>query len=140
NVLDIKRSVEEEPYSEDPNSNHFIYKENVLAAYASYKSPVSKKIDVQIGLRAEFSDIMGNSETTKKVHSQDYLDLFPSFYLQHKLSDKYSINYNVNRRITRPYYRLLNPFVFYVDPLTTEEGNPHLKPQYANNFEMSHVI
>src|SRR5690606_29758479 len=52
----------------------------------------------------------------------------------------YSINYNANRRITRPYYRLLNPFVFYIDPLTTEEGNPHLKPQYANNFEMSHVI
>ena len=140
NVLDIQRSEEEAPFTPDPNSNHFIYKENVLAAYASYKSPISEKFDFQLGLRAEYSDIIGNSVTTNQVNKQDYLNLFPSFYLQHKVSDKYSINYNVNRRITRPYYRLLNPFVFYIDPLTTEEGNPDLKPQYANNFEMSHVI
>ena len=140
NVLDIQKSEEEAPFTPDPNSNHFIYKENVLAAYASYKSPISEKFDFQLGLRAEYSDITGNSVTTNQVNKQDYLDLFPSFYLQHKVSDKYSINYNVNRRITRPYYRLLNPFVFYIDPLTTEEGNPDLKPQYANNFEMSHVI
>jgi len=140
NILDLQRSEEEEPYSPDPNSNHFIYHENVLAAYASYKSPISEKLDFQLGLRAEYADIKGNSVTSNQVNTQNYLDLFPSFYLQHKVSDKYAINYNVNRRITRPYYRLLNPFVFYIDPLTTEEGNPDLKPQYANNFEMSHVI
>src|SRR5690606_40023392 len=124
NMLDIKRSEEEEPYSPDPNSNHFIYIENVLAAYASYKSPISDKMDFQLGLRAEYSDITGNSITTNQVNNQQYLDLFPSFYLQHKVSEKYSINYNVNRRITRPYYRMLYPFVFYIDPLTTEEVNP----------------
>ena len=140
NILDLQRSEEEEPYRPDPNSNHFIYNENVLAAYASYKSPISKKLDFQLGLRAEYADIKGNSVTSNQVNTQEYLDLFPSFYLSHKVSDKYSINYNANRRITRPYYRLLNPFVFYIDPLTTEEGNPDLKPQYANNFEMSHVI
>ena len=140
NLLEIQKSEEEAPFTPDPNSNHFIYTENVLAAYASYKSPISEKLDFQLGLRAEYSDITGNSVTSNQVNKQEYVDLFPSFYLQHKVSDKYAINYNVNRRITRPYYRLLNPFVFYIDPLTTEEGNPDLKPQYANNFEMSHVI
>lgn len=140
NVLDLQKSKEEEPYTRDSNSNHFIYRENVLAAYASYKSPINEKLDFQLGLRAEYSDISGNSVTSDQINNQDYVDLFPSFYLQHKISDKYSINYNANRRITRPHYRLLNPFVFYVDPLTKEEGNPDLKPQYANNFEMSHVI
>ncbi len=140
NLLDIQKSQEEAPFIPDPNSNHFIYKENVLAAYASYKSPISEKLDFQLGLRAEYADITGNSVTSNQVNKQDYLDLFPSIYLQHKVSDKYSINYNVNRRITRPHYRLLNPFVYYIDPLTTEEGNPDLKPQYANNFEMSHII
>jgi len=140
NLLEIKRSVEEEPYSPDPNSNQFIYHENVLAAYASYKSPLGDKLNFQLGLRAEYSDITGNSITAAQRNKQDYLNLFPSLYLQHKVSDNYAINYNANRRITRPNYRLLNPFVFYIDPLTTEEGNPGLKPQYANNFEMSHVI
>lgn len=140
NVLDLFKSVEEQPYQPDPNSNHFIYKENVYAAYASYKSPFGKKLDFQLGLRAEHSNIEGNSVTSNQVNSQEYVDFFPSVYLQHKISDNYSINYNVNRRITRPNYRLLNPYVFYIDPLTTEQGNPDLKPQYANNFEMSHVI
>src|SRR5690606_40828771 len=60
------------------NSNHFIYKENVLAAYASYKSPISDKLDFQLGLRAEYSDITGNSVTSNQVNKQDYLDLFRS--------------------------------------------------------------
>lgn len=46
----------------------------------------------------------------------------------------------MNRRITRPNYRLLNPFVFYIDPLTVEKGNPALTPQYATNLEMNHTI
>lgn len=140
NQLDIQRSAEEEPYMPDPNSNEFIYHENVLAAYASYKSPISKKMDFQLGLRTEYSDITGNSVTSNQINNQKYLDLFPSFFLNHKVTENYQITYNVNRRITRPNYRLLNPFVFYIDPLTTEEGNPKLKPQYANNLEMSHVI
>jgi len=140
NMLDISRSTEDGPYQPDPNSNHFIYNENVLAAYASFNSPLSKKLDFQAGLRLEYSDITGNSVTLKQVNKQEYVNLFPSMYLQHKISDKYQINYNINRRITRPNYRLLNPYVFYVDPLTSEQGNPQLKPQYANNIEMSHVI
>src|SRR5690606_22921984 len=78
NVLDIQRSEEEAPFTPDPNSNHFIYKENVLAAYASYKSPISDKLDFQLGLRAEYSDITGNSVTSNQVNKQDYLDLFRS--------------------------------------------------------------
>ncbi|WP_200975564.1 outer membrane beta-barrel family protein [Echinicola sp. 20G] len=140
NVLMISRSVEEGPYEPDPNSNHFIYNENVYAAYASVNTPLSEKFEFQAGLRLEYSDITGNSVTLNQINKQEYLNLFPTVFLQHKVSENYQINYNVNRRITRPNYRLLNPFVFYVDPLTTEQGNPNLKPQYANNIEMSHVI
>ncbi len=138
NLLDITKREEEGPYP-DGNSNHFIYKENVLAAYASYKAPLGKKLEYQAGLRAEYANIEGNSVTSNQVNTQEYLNFFPSVYLQHKLNDDYQIVYNVNRRITRPHYRQLNPFVFYIDPLTTEEGNPNLKPQYANNFEMNHI-
>jgi hypothetical protein len=56
------------------------------------------------------------------------------------VSKDYQIVYNANRRISRPNYRLLNPFVYYIDPLTTEQGNPNLRPQYAHNLEMNHVI
>ena len=140
NDLQLRRSIEEEPFMPDPNSNVFIYEENVLAAYASYKGVISPKLNYQAGLRGEYSDIVGNSLTMRDINTQRYFSLFPSMFLQHKVSENYQINYNVNRRITRPNYRLLNPFVFYIDPLTTERGNPELRPQFSNNLEMNHVI
>ncbi|WP_143960966.1 outer membrane beta-barrel family protein [Litoribacter populi] len=140
NNLDIQRGVTGEPLQPDPNSNMFIYHENVLAGYVNYKGKFSEKFEYQAGLRGEHSDITGNSVTMNQVNEQRYFDLFPSAYLKQNVSENYNIVYNYNRRITRPNYRLLNPFVFYVDPLTTERGNPNLQPQYAQNFEMSHNI
>ncbi len=140
NDLDLSRAEGEGPYVPDPNSNQFIYNENVLAAYASLKGSVSEKLSYQAGLRGEYSDIVGNSVTLNQVNKQNYFNLFPSLFVQQKVSDKYQIVYTANRRITRPNYRLLNPFVYYIDPLTSEQGNPNLKPQYSNNFEMNHVV
>lgn len=139
NDLDLSKAVEEEPFEPDPNSNRFIYEENVLAAYALYKSKFSEKVSFQAGLRTEYSDIKGNSVTLGRVDKQEYIDLFPSLYIQQQVSKDYQIVYNANRRINRPNYRLLNPFVYYIDPLTTETGNPYLRPQYSNNLEMNHV-
>lgn len=140
NNLDLSKAAEEGPFQPDPNSNRFIYEENVLAAYSSYKSKFSDKVSFQAGLRAEYSDITGTSVTLQQVNTQRYLDFFPSINVQQVVSKNYQIIYNANRRITRPNYRLLNPFVYYIDPLTTEQGNPKLRPQYANNLEMNHVI
>lgn len=140
NNLDLTKSVEDGPFEEQPGSNRFIYNENVLAAYATYKGNFSEKLSFQAGLRGEYSDISGNSVTLEKLKNQQYFNLFPSAFLQHKVNDNYQIVYNINRRITRPNYRLLNPFIYYIDPLTAETGNPNLKPQYSNNIEMNHVV
>ncbi|RIW18148.1 TonB-dependent receptor [Algoriphagus lacus] len=140
NDLDLSRAEDEGPFVPDPNSNQFIYNENVLAAYASLKGSFSEKLSYQAGLRGEYSDIVGNSVTLNQINKQNYFNLFPSFFVQQKVSEKYQIVYNANRRITRPNYRLLNPFVYYIDPLTSEQGNPNLKPQYSTNFEMNHVV
>lgn len=140
NDLQISKSAEEGPFQPDPNSNRFIYHENVLAAYGNYKTKLGEKFGLQAGLRMEYSDILGNSVTMNQRNAQNYLDFFPSVNLQHQVSENYQITYIANRRITRPNYRLLNPFVFYIDPLTVEQGNPGLIPQYSNNFEMNHII
>ncbi len=140
NNLDLTKSVEDGPFEEQPGSNRFIYNENVLAAYASFKGNFSEKLSFQAGLRGEYSDISGNSVTLERLNTQQYFNLFPSAFLQHKVSDNYQIVYNINRRITRPNYRLLNPFIYYIDPLTAETGNPNLTPQYSNNIEMNHVV
>lgn len=140
NELQLFKSEEEGPFTPDQNSNRFIYHENVLAAYVNYKTDLGEKLDLQAGLRLEYSDITGNSVTSNQINSQKYLDYFPSVNLNHKINDNYQITYTGNRRITRPNYRLLNPYVFYIDPLTVEVGNPNLTPQYATNLEMNHTL
>ncbi|MFN3998789.1 outer membrane beta-barrel protein [Algoriphagus sp.] len=140
NDLDLSRAQNEGPFEQDPNSNRFVYNENVLAAYASLKGSFNPKLSYQAGLRGEYSDIIGNSVTLNEVNKQNYFNLFPSVFVQHKVSDNYQVVYNANRRITRPNYRLLNPFIYYIDPLTSEQGNPNLQPQYSTNFDMNHVV
>lgn len=126
----------------DPNrSNHFVYKENILAAYANLNATLGEKWTLQAGLRAEQTFAKGESlDKAEGKIDRDYLDLFPSVFLQQKLSDNYQIGYKYSRRINRPHYQALNPFIFYLDPYTWAQGNPQLKPQYTNSFEMTHTL
>lgn len=140
NDLQMFRSEGENPFVVDPNTNTFLYEERVLAAYATLNGKLSPKFSYTGGLRLEHSGISGTSRTLNEVNTQRYTDLFPSLLLQHKVSDTYQIVYSANRRISRPNYGLLNPFVFFIDPLTTQTGNPQLRPQYANTLEMNHIV
>lgn len=125
----------------DPKrSNHFIYKENIYAAYANLNASLGEKWTLQAGLRAEQTDSKGNSLTTNEKTDRNYLDLFPSVFLQQKVSDNYQIGYKYSRRINRPNYQALNPFIFYLDPYTWAKGNPQLRPQYTNSFEVTHTL
>jgi hypothetical protein len=122
------------------NSNRFLYDEKVMAAYSSFLSPLGKSLTLNLGLRLEYSDITGNSTTLNLVNRQTYFSLFPTVFLGQNVNDRYSINYSFSRRITRPNYRLLNPFLYYIDPFTTEQGNPGLKPQFSYIGEFSHIL
>lgn len=115
-------------------SNHFIYKENIYAAYASLKTKLGDRISLQAGLRAEQTVSEGKSITTEELTERKYLNLFPSLFIQQQLSENYQINYNYSRRIQRPDYELLNPFKYYLDPYTWAQGNPYLQPMYTHSF------
>ncbi|TPE43017.1 outer membrane beta-barrel family protein [Pontibacter mangrovi] len=125
----------------DPKrSNHFIYKENIYAAYANLNTSLGEKWTLQAGLRAEQTDSRGNSLTKNEKTDRNYLNLFPSVFLQQKVSDNYQIGYKYSRRINRPNYQALNPFIFYLDPYTSAQGNPQLRPQYTNSFEVTQTL
>ncbi|TPE42137.1 TonB-dependent receptor domain-containing protein [Pontibacter mangrovi] len=128
NVLDSSRS------------NHFIYKENIYAAYANYSASLGEKWNLQGGLRAEQTFTNGKSVTLNERTKKSYLDLFPSLFLQQNVSENYQISYNYSRRISRPRYSALNPFVFYLDPYSVVLGNPDLKPQYTHSFSVTQTL
>ncbi len=125
----------------DPlRTNHFTFNENIYAAYLNWSGPLSKKVTVQTGLRAEHTENNGQQLTTGQDTSRRYTNLFPSMFVQQKVTDNYSINWSYSRRISRPNYGNLNPFRAYRDPYTWWEGNPNLRPQYTNVFSVAQVF
>ncbi len=123
-------------------SNTFKYKENVYAAYVNFSKQV-KKFEYQIGVRIENSEINGKSTDLKnnRVNNPDtnYVNIFPSGFVSYKLNDKNTFAASYSKRINRPDYQALNPFETIYDIYTSEKGNPFLKPQYTNNFELKYT-
>ncbi|MBV7529362.1 TonB-dependent receptor domain-containing protein [Chitinophaga sp. sic0106] len=126
-------------------SNHFIYKENVNAAYVNFNKQI-KKLTLQVGLRAEQTNVTGES-TSLRVSQKgmvkndtSYFNLFPSMALSYKADKNNTLGFSYSRRIQRPSYEDLNPFEFYMDRYTIQAGNPNLKPQYSHNLEVSHTF
>ncbi|MDI9869359.1 outer membrane beta-barrel family protein [Flectobacillus roseus] len=123
------------------NSNQFVYKENINAAYLNYQTKWNK-FSAQLGLRAEWTIADGKStsyETLKdSTFTRDYLKLFPSAFVQYEANKNHTLGVTYSRRIDRPGYDQLNPFVFFLDPYTYQVGNPYLRPQLTNSFELTH--
>lgn len=119
-------------------SNHFIYKENINAAYITF-SKEYKKWSTQLGLRCEHTHVTGEQIVYNTRFDTNYVQLFPSGFLGYKINDKNALELTYSRRIMRPSYNQLNPFKFFLDPSTYKEGNPYLKPQTTQGFEFSHV-
>ncbi|EHQ29357.1 TonB-dependent receptor [Mucilaginibacter paludis] len=125
------------------NTNHFIYQENINAAYLNL-SKESKRFSAQIGLRLENTNVaghqLGNARSADSSFSQHYTNLFPTAYAQYKLdtAGSHSLNFSYGKRIDRPYYQDLNPFVTIIDKYSQFEGNPFLKPQFASEYELKY--
>lgn len=120
-------------------SNQFVYDENVNAAYTNLQQQF-KSTSIQIGLRVEQTNSKGNLITTNNVVERSYWDLFPTFFLQQTLNKNNQVGFSYSRRIDRPSYDALNPFVYYLDQYTYNKGNPFLNPQYTHNFEINYTF
>ncbi len=120
-------------------SNHFIYEENINAAYVNLSTPLSKKITAQFGLRLENTNAKGRQKSTGENFDRHYTQLFPTAYFQYKANDNNNFGANFGRRVRRPSYQSLNPFIRFLDRYTYSQGNPNLKPSTSNNVEISHT-
>lgn len=127
------------PEPDYSKTNHFIYEENINAAYGNVIKNWDK-FKVNFGLRLENTNITGNQITTQQVNKKNYTQLFPSAVFSYDLNDKNTVELNFSRRITRPTYRQLNPFKFYLDLTTYQAGNPDLNPQTTMNYELTYSL
>lgn len=139
NELSFYNRSNEQNIFDSTKSNHFIYTENINAAYVN-ASKDFKKWSTQLGLRCEHTYVTGKQLVNNTSFVNNYIQLFPSAFVGYKFNDKHGLELNYSRRITRPSYEQLNPFKFYLDPTTYKEGNPYLKPQTTESVELTHVF
>lgn len=130
NLRFIDQSVPGMPVYDSTISNHFIYRENINAAYLNF-SREWNKLGVQAGVRVENTNAEGTQLVNGDRFDRHYTNLFPSVFLNYKFSEKYETGLNLSRRLDRPSYQQLNPFKRFLDPSTYSAGNPFLNPQFT---------
>ncbi len=120
-------------------SNHFIYDEEIKAAYVNLNKQINKKWSTQLGLRLENTISKGKQLTTGENFERNYTQLFPTAFVGYEVNEKNNLSMNYGRRIERPDYADLNPFYFFLDKYTYQRGNTNLRPQFSHNIEFSHT-
>jgi outer membrane receptor protein involved in Fe transport len=119
----------------DPaQSNLFLYKQTVDAAYATYEQPFGDWT-VLGGLRLENVELDLDQVTTAQIHDSHYFRAYPSLHLAYKISDTQQVTFSYSKRVQRPNPEDLNPFRIQLGPLSFQAGNPNLRPQTTDSFE-----
>ncbi|MEZ5042907.1 MAG: TonB dependent receptor [Saprospiraceae bacterium] len=110
--------------------------EQILAAYASSAIQLGKQTTAKIGLRYEYTDSKLDTDSDGRVIDRQFGKFFPSAYLSHNFSETFGANLSYSRRITRPTFNEMAPFVFLVDPTTFFAGNVSIQPSFTDAFKM----
>ncbi|MBL4707277.1 MAG: TonB-dependent receptor [Flavobacteriales bacterium] len=136
NVYSVKESENGSPFAIlSLFNNDFEYDENIYAAYVQFANEINK-FSYQLGLRGEYSDISSSLRLTNEVFKQEYFNLFPSLFLTYKFDKTKQLQLSYSRRINRPRFRYLLPFQTFSDNRNLWRGNPNLKPEYTDSYEI----
>lgn len=143
NIADYANVINSASIPNYNSSNHFKYDETINALYLNY-SKEFKRFGIQTGLRLENTisegNQLGNILKQASKFKRDYTNLFPTVYLSYKL-DSIANNQMVlsyGKRINRPYFQDLNPFLSPLDKFTYYSGNPYLNPSFSHNLEFTY--
>ncbi len=121
-------------------SNNYKFKDEVYAGYATFSQSI-KKFSYQLGARIESSKYTGTLIDKASTFSNQYpFSFFPSVFLTNKINDKQSLQLNYSRKINRPNFFQLIPFIDFSDSLNLSQGNPDLIPEFTNLMEFSYQV
>ncbi len=120
-------------------SNHFNYDERLFSLYGIYNGK-NGKFSYQAGARAEQAYTLSNQRTNNQQYQYDYFNIFPSAYVAYKAKPVSEFKITYSRRIVRPDIQNLNPFTNYADRFNLRRGNPYVRPEYVNSYELGHLL
>lgn len=134
-------SLKNDLWIADPRrTDHFVYDEDIHGGYLSVSGSLNQALELKAGLRAEQTMSAGDSRTTSSLVNRNYWELFPSLFLSYNAEEDHKLSASYSRRISRPAYRSVNPFVFYSDPYTAIKGNPFLQPSFSQSLQLNYTF
>lgn len=120
-------------------SNYLNYDQKVYALYSELSFPIAHFLDAKIGGRYERTEISSfYSNAGQQSDAPGYNTFVPSIFFLRRLTDKQTLKLSYSRRIERPDYGDLNPYINTSDPKNIAAGNPYLKPETGNRYELSY--
>lgn len=119
-------------------SSNLHYRQKVYAAYAEMSFAVPEFFNAKIGGRYERTEINAYYSNAGQVTIPGYNTFVPSLFLSRNISENQTIKLSYSKRINRPDYEDLNPFVNTTDPKNLSTGNPYLKPEIGHRFELGY--
>jgi outer membrane receptor for ferrienterochelin and colicin len=118
-------------------TNDFRYRQHIHSLYQSYQASL-RAWTVLAGLRTEYTTTNARQMTDGSSTSGHYMDVFPSLHIDRILSDESTLSFGASRRITRPNPSYLNPYLDYEYTPNLNQGNPRLKPQLTQSFDVGY--
>ena len=144
NSFDFFEGIGNERKLISARSNDFTYDENVNAVYGTYDTQLNQKWSTQLGLRVENSitkgELIAEQVSEDDLVEKNFTDYFPSIGFSYQHNQKNQFQFSYGRRIDRPNYQNLNPFVYLINELSFATGDPFLRPQYTHNVQVSHTF
>ncbi|HEY2720162.1 MAG TPA: outer membrane beta-barrel family protein, partial [Chitinophagaceae bacterium] len=120
-------------------SNSLSYHQKIYAVYSEISFPFFKLFDAKIGGRYERTNISSYfSDAQQKADIPGYNTFVPSVFLLKKIGDNQQIKLSYSKRIERPDFRDLDPFVNTSDSKNITAGNPTLRPEIGNRYELGY--
>lgn len=114
------------------------YNENVYSGYGTFGQELGK-FKYQVGVRGEYVLQDPQLLSTAKNYTKEYAQLYPSAHLKYQTGKKSELSLAYSRRVNRPNSRDLNPFTNYADPFNLRTGNPDLRPEFINSFDLGYT-
>ncbi|MFI5162072.1 MAG: outer membrane beta-barrel protein [Sphingobacteriales bacterium] len=134
--VDDRDSVTQQFRRVDSLTNNFTYHQDILSLYNSYQLKLEKWTG-KAGLRLEHTALSADFISTGVETAPSYSNLIPSVSIQRSFKNS-SLNFGFTQRIQRPGIFQLNPFVDYSNRPFVTAGNPQLKPELDNTFDLTY--
>ena len=117
--------------------NTFYFQEGVNSIYAIL-GQTWRGLDAQVGVRGEHTHTVLRSSVPGADRTKNRFEFFPSVHLGYTLPNDHRLLASYSRRTTRPQLYYMEPYITYRDFYTAEIGNPDIRPEYINSFELNY--